>query len=86
MSSIGADYFDGQASRRRIKELIETIAEELLSNPAVKDALTACDLQPTTRAAGLAAASAVNVILAHELGQEVAADMEQAEAEEETNP
>lgn len=57
-----------------VENLISTIESELEDNPAIQDALNACNLQPTTRASWLAAASAVNVLLAHEIGQEVARD------------
>ncbi len=73
-------------SQASVVVLAAVICERILCDPEVKDALEACELQPTSRAASLAAMSAVNVLLAHEIGQEVAADMEQAEAEQETKP
>jgi hypothetical protein len=67
-----------------IRNLVETITLQLYDSPMIVDALTACDLQPTLRATWLAASSAVHVLLAHELGQQVARDVEgddvQAEA------
>ncbi len=65
-----------------VDNLIATIEAELADNPAITDALKACDLQPTSRANWLAAASAVHLLLAHELGQEVARDAERDEAAE----
>jgi len=75
----------GEAWKKKaaIDTLRATIQEQLLTSPVITDALEACDLQPTTRAAWLAADSALNVILAHELGQEVAEDAARDEAEDE---
>jgi hypothetical protein len=66
-----ADHIDGED----VNNLIATIEIELANNPVIVDALNACNLLPTTRANWLAAMSAVNVLLAHELGQTVARDM-----------
>lgn len=55
-----------------VEELIDELANYLLQAPGLKPALEACELQPTTRAAGLAARAAVLVLVAHELGQTVA--------------
>jgi len=57
-----------------IEKLISSIAASLFygnTEEPVGWALDACDLQPTTRAAHLAAEAAVCVLLAHEIGQEV---------------
>lgn len=62
------------------EHLIDEIADEFL-NPStsdLQDALEACGLQPTTRAAGMAARTAATVLLAHELGQTVAQDSDGA--------
>jgi len=56
----------------KIQALIEVLEDALVDNPAIQDALNACDLEPTTRARWWAAVSAVSVLLAHECGQEVA--------------
>jgi hypothetical protein len=59
---------------RAVDTLIETIAAALAyqSDPVITDALDKCNLQPTSRAVLLAAQAAVAVLLAHEIGQEVA--------------
>ena len=57
-----------------VEALVSTIYERLLDDPAITDALEACNLQPTSRAAWLAANSAVIVLIVHEIGQEVAED------------
>lgn len=43
-----------------LHKLIDTIATEILHNYSVHFALDACDLQPTSRAASLAATAAVS--------------------------
>jgi len=73
-----ADHWDGilpdHIDSWDVENLISTIEEQLEDSPVIRDALEACSLQPTTRACWLAANSAVLVLLAHEIGQEVAAD------------
>src|SRR5579859_1444317 len=64
-----------------VENLISTIEEALEDDPVIRDALNACNLQPTSRANWLAATSAVNLLLAHEIGQEVARDEEPEETE-----
>jgi hypothetical protein len=51
--------------------LVDAIHEQLRDSPSIQDALYACNLDPTGRVAWLAAASAVHVLLANEIGQEV---------------
>jgi len=58
----------------RVINLIDTIESQLSESPIIRDALEACELQPTTRPTWLAASAAVHVLLAHEIGQEVARD------------
>jgi len=81
-----SDHWDGilpdHIDSWDLENLISTIEEQLEDSPLIRDALNACNLQPTTRANWLAAASAVNVLLAHEIGQEVAADSAAIDAEE----
>ena len=69
--------------QREIDNLIATIAEQLDASPIVTDALMACGLEPTSRAFWLAADSAVNVLLAHDIGQTVG-EGESPEAADET--
>ncbi len=65
-----------------IERLTEVIADKILQDAVVLQALDLCNLDPTTRAARLAAHAAVIVLLAHELGQEVAADFESIHGDE----
>lgn len=55
-----------------VETLVSVIHERIMDDPEIKDALEACNMQPTNRAATLAAMSAVNALLAHEIGQELA--------------
>jgi len=71
-------------NERAVENLVVILHERIMDDPELRDALEACNLQPTYRAATLAAMCAVNVILAHELGQEVAADELHYEAAEPT--
>jgi len=48
--------------------LVETIAGAIQSDVLITDAMDNASLQPTSRAAILAAQAAVAVILAHEIG------------------
>jgi hypothetical protein len=57
-----------------VENLISTIEQQFEDSPVIRDALGACNLQPTSRANWLAASVAVHVLLAHEIVQEVAAD------------
>jgi hypothetical protein len=79
-------FFDGILPERidaaAVDNLIDAIQDQLRDNPGIQDALDACNLQPTRRAAWLAASSAVLVLLAHEFGQEVARDAVRDEAAE----
>lgn len=61
-----------------VENLVSILHERIMDDPELRDAFEACNLQPTNRAASLAAMSAVNVLLAHELGQEVAGDAMEA--------
>lgn len=79
------DFWGGalpeQCGADDVDVLIEVITDRVLQDPMIGDALDRCDLQPTTRAARLAAHAAVIVLLAHERGQQVARDVEADEAE-----
>jgi len=81
-----ADHWDGilpdHIDAWDVENLISTIEEQLEVSPLIQDALNKCNLQPTMRACWLAANSAVLVLLAHEIGQEVAADSAAIDAEE----
>ena len=61
----------GHIDEADVENLVAILHERIMDDPELRDALKACNVQPTNRAATLAAMSAVNVILAHELGQEV---------------
>ena len=54
--------------------LIEVVAEHILQDAVIQDALNHCNLQPTTGAARLAASILVHGLILHERGQEVARD------------
>ena len=56
-----------------VEDLTNAIAN-LLDYASILMFLDKCNLQPTSRARWLAAQSAVNVLLAHEIGQEVSDD------------
>lgn len=53
-----------------VENLAATLAVLITEDPEMAGALEICNLQPTSRAAHLAANAAVNVLLAHEIGQE----------------
>ncbi len=55
-----------------IEVLVTALAKVI--QDGVPDAMDSCELQPTRRAARLAAEAAVCVLLAHEIGQEVNSD------------
>jgi len=59
------EHIDEKAIEKLITALAKRIADGLVVS------MEACNLQPTTRAARLAAEAAVCVLLAHEIGQEV---------------
>lgn len=67
--------------------LVETIAGALIyeGNPLITDALDACNLQPTSRAAILAASATAAVLVAHEVGQEIGDDEISEQREDELN-
>jgi hypothetical protein len=52
-----------------VEKLIDRL--DFLIRELMDEELDACNLQPTTRAARLAAEAAVCVLLAHEIGQEI---------------
>lgn len=56
-------------SETAIDDLTYVIHEQIHDSPVIQDALEACNLDPTSSAAWLAAACAVTVLLAHEIGQ-----------------
>lgn len=60
--------------QKAVDDLTATIAGVLAyeSDVPITLAYDACNLQPTSRAAMLAAQAAVAVLLAHEIGQELA--------------
>jgi len=62
-------HIDEQA----VEKLIRDLANRIYAN--MQTSLEGCNLQPTTRAAKLAAEAAVCVLLAHEIGQEVNSDL-----------
>lgn len=70
------DVLPKQIDAEAVEILIFAIEEALSDSPSIKDALEACELQPTTRANWLAASAAVHVLLAHEIGQEVGSEGE----------
>jgi hypothetical protein len=58
---------------KAVEDLINDLANRIYAN--MKTFMEGCNLQPTTRAAKLAAEAAVCVLLAHEIGQEVNSDL-----------
>lgn len=56
----------------QVNNLISTLADQIYDGPFINDALLACGIEPTSRACWLAAAAAVHVLLAEEVGQQVA--------------
>ncbi len=66
-------------SEEAVEALIDKLADYLLALRSLRPMLEACGLQPTTRAAGLAARAAVLVLVAHELGQTVREDSDGTE-------
>lgn len=73
----GLEHFESQAAHQLVDALLDTIEAASAEGGAIFDA----GYQPTTRAMHLAALVAASVILAHELGQEVARDAKDDEAE-----
>lgn len=65
-----------RVSQEAYQALVETISGALAyeGDAIITDALNKANLQPTSRAVILAAQAAVSVLLAHEIGQEVAED------------
>jgi hypothetical protein len=74
-------------TRKQADRLIGRLARLMAYDAEIGSYLEECHLEPSPRAATLAAAAAVTVLFAHEAGQEIAAyqmrDMLAAEAEEE---
>jgi len=64
------DHVDAAAVEKLIAVLAYTLRGEAIDG-SVAVYLDACNLQPTSRAALLAAEAAVAVLVAHEIGQEV---------------
>lgn len=54
-----------------LENLISTLAAVITEDQDLREALDICNLDPTPRAVMLASEAAINVILAHEIGQEV---------------
>jgi hypothetical protein len=55
--------------------LLDVIAAEIeYANPDMQASYDACNLQPTSQAVRLAAAAALNVLLAHDIGQDAKGD------------
>ncbi len=59
--------------QQAVENLIEALAKTIEFGSFEMDQ---CELQPTSRAARLAAEAAVCVLLAHEIGQEINSDLE----------
>lgn len=62
-----------------VENLVATLAAALADDPVIRDALEACNLQPTSRAGWLASQAAVIVLVMHEIGQEVTRDQRRGE-------
>lgn len=60
-----------QADQRALEDLERELADAIMLDVEIFKRLEKCNLQPTTRAAALAARAAVLVLIAHDIGQEV---------------
>lgn len=58
----------------RVNNAISTLADQIYEGPIITDALRACGIEPTSRACWLAAAAAVQVLMAEDIGQTVRDD------------
>lgn len=60
-----------QTEQRALEDLERELADAIMLDVEIFKRLEKCNLQPTTRAAALAARSAILVLIAHNIGQEV---------------